>query len=152
MSTETGSRVDTPSPARETGARAPDVAIRLGLDLSCWIVGLLLALGIRFGFSPTAAHLRSVLLFAPLLLLLQAIIGDFLGVYRRRWAAGDIDELLAVAGSTLLATAAGTAFNALLDDPPVPQSIPLAGGILALLAILAVRSVRRSLAERTPAA
>lgn len=122
--------------------------LTLGLDLACWIGALLAALAIRFGFSPPAEEVGTALLFAPFLLVLQALIGDFAGAYRPKRYVSGLDEAVALAGSTLLATAAGTAFNALLEDPPLPQSVPLAGGFLALVGMFAVRWLRQALAER----
>lgn len=122
--------------------RVPRPWSRLVGDLCCWLVGLLLALAIRFGLSPSWQQLRSVMLFAPFLLILQALIGEFSGVYRRRML-DTLDEFVGLAGSVLLACAVGTAFNALLEDQAVPQSVPLAGGILALLTMIGYRSMAR---------
>lgn len=122
-------------------------ALRLGADLVCWFVGLVLALLIRFGFDPGWAELRSTLLFVPLLLALQVLIGEFAGVYRRR-TFDTVDELTGLAGAVLVATAIAAAFNAVLEDQIVPHSVPLAGGALALLGMIVVRALRRMVSEQ----
>lgn len=119
---------------------------RLTLDLVCWVVGLVLALLIRTGLDAGWEEWRATLLFAPLLLVLQALIGEFAGVYRRR-QLHTMDELVGVAGAALLATAVATAFNAVLEDQAVPHSVPLAGGVLALLGMIAIRTIRRLLED-----
>lgn len=121
-------------------------AVRLAIDLGCWVGALLAALAIRYGFDPGWREVRSTLLFAPVLLVLQALIGEFAGVYRRL-RLDSLDELVALAGAVLLATGVATAFNALLETQAVPHSVPLAGGALALAAMVTVRAVRRLVAE-----
>ncbi|HVM52628.1 MAG TPA: DUF2231 domain-containing protein [Acidimicrobiales bacterium] len=132
------------TPAPSTAGR--QLALRLALDLAAWLAGLLLALAIRFGLTPDWERVRAVLLFAPLLVVLQALIGEFAGGRRRR-RTNTLDELVGLAGSVMLATGAAAAFNAAISDSPVPQSVPIAGGVLALLGMVAVRSFTRLLAE-----
>jgi hypothetical protein len=138
--------------ARAAAAARRDAVITLAFDLACWLVGLFLALAIRFGFDPPWERLRAVLLFAPLSLVLQALIGDFAGIYRNKRARPAFDDLLALTIATVLTTAAAAGFNWALDPSPVPLSVPLAGGVLALMGQVFIRSVRRSLAERHRAA
>lgn len=134
--------------ARAAAAARRSAALTVLLDLACWFVGLLFALAIRFGFDPPWERLRAVLLFAPLALVLQALVGDFVGVYRHRGTRPRFDDLVGVAIATIVTTIATAGFNWVLDPSPVPLSVPLGGGFLALLGVLAVRSVRRAFNER----
>lgn len=125
-------------------------AVRLVIDLVCWVVGLLAALTIRYGFDPSWREVRATLLFAPVLLVLQALIGEFAGVYRRR-QLDSLDELTGLAGAVLLAAGLATAFNAVLEEQAVPHSVPLAGGVLALGGMVVIRTLRRLAAEEREA-
>src|SRR5687768_8534838 len=110
--------------------------LQLGADLLAWVIGLVVALLLRYDLAPTAGELRDLALFLPLALVLQAILGELVGLYRGQWRFGSFDEVAALTASTLAVTFVAAAFNGLLDDRPLPLSVPAIGGWIALVLML----------------
>jgi FlaA1/EpsC-like NDP-sugar epimerase len=76
----------------------------------------------------------------PLVIVAQLAAGSFFGLYRGRWVFGSVEEVGAVAKSFLLAGAGLLVVDAsIMHDRPLPISVVLAGGTMAVLVMAAFR-------------
>jgi FlaA1/EpsC-like NDP-sugar epimerase len=113
------------------------------VDSLAWTAGLVFALWSRYDFVLTMPRLRAVLVVAVAAVVLQNAIGHRLFLYRGRYAYGSFEEVLAVSCTSAAAIALLFIGNLLLPHRQVPASTPLGGGVYALIAMLAIRYVRR---------
>jgi len=75
--------------------------------------------------------------------------GVFSGLYTGRWRFGSFDQVARLVRSTIIATALLFMANLWVrDDLMVPRSVPLAGGVIALVLMAGVRYSWRLVLER----
>jgi len=127
--------------------------IQLAVDLLAWAVGLYLAMVLRFeSFTPSGWNkfdLGGLLAAIAAAAAVQTVSGLALGLYLGRWRFGTLDEVSHLVASVVI-TAGGLALINQLSDPLlVPSSVPLAGGLLALASMAAVRYGWRLVLERS---
>ena len=119
------------------------------VDASAWTAGLLAAIWTRYDFALQRPQLISVLMFAMLASVLQAVIGHLHYLYRGRYWFGSFEEVRAVFWTVLTCAVLLVAVDLLASSRPVPLSTPLVGSALALMFMLAGRYLRRMQRERT---
>lgn len=131
-----------------TTGRSTRAASQAAIDSLCWTMALLFAIWSRFEFVLPSPYLRAGLTATAIVITAHQIIGHALFLYRGRYIYGSFEEVRAVTS-----TATATAFllfagNLTLPDRLLPASTPLSGGGLAIVAMLAIRYVRRLQRER----
>ncbi|HEX2273336.1 MAG TPA: nucleoside-diphosphate sugar epimerase/dehydratase [Acidimicrobiales bacterium] len=116
-------------------------AIQIALDSLGWTLALVLALLFRFDLRPSAGDFVGLLPIVPLAVLAQVVAGLSAGLYTGRWRFGSFEEVAALVWATLVTT--GVVFLANLwvqaPDTLVPRSVPIAGGLAALVLMAGVR-------------
>jgi FlaA1/EpsC-like NDP-sugar epimerase len=123
--------------------------VQSALDSACWALGLFVALLLRFDFSPSRTYVLGVLAFIPLASLAQFSAGVPFGLYTGRWRFGSFDEVAGLVPATAAATGILFTANVLISDPQLlPRSVPLAGGVFALVAMAGLRYMWRLALER----
>ncbi len=121
--------------------------VQCALDLAAWALAISLALALRFDLHPGQADWRRLIDFLPLVGAAQVVAGLASGLYTRRWRFGSFDEVAGVVRSTIIATA--LLFLANLRVQLIPRSVPLAGGLVALVFMSGVRYAWRLMLERS---
>lgn len=121
----------------------------LGVDTVAWIAGFLTAAWTRYEFD-LSTHVVSRVLVAGL--VASAIFTGLTTVHRRRLGRHPLGSLLEA--RALTGAVAGTAALIVLGvlplaTHPIPASTPPVGGAIALLLMLAVRSVHRHRRSRS---
>jgi len=111
-----------------------------------WGVALALALTLRYDLNPSQAVWRGLFALLPLVCLAQLVAGLAAGLYTGRWRFGSFDEVAGLARSTIIST--GLLFIANVGVGFVPRSVPLAGGLIALVLMSGVRYAWRLVLER----
>ncbi|MEO8363778.1 MAG: nucleoside-diphosphate sugar epimerase/dehydratase [Ilumatobacteraceae bacterium] len=123
------------------------------LDIVSWSVAAILASYARFVYQghidPYGATKDSVVRILPIVVVVQAVIGFSVGIYRRRWRYGSFDE---VAG-LILASALTTLVLLLLrffdfSNNPFPRSVIAVAGVAGLFLTAGNRYVWRFVRER----
>ncbi|MEK7411460.1 MAG: hypothetical protein AAB327_08795, partial [Actinomycetota bacterium] len=124
--------------------------LQLLLDLISWSLAALVASYARFVYQghhdPYTATKESLLQILPIIVIVQAVVGFSVGIYRRRWRYGSFDE---VAG--LILTSVLTTFVMLmlrffdLSENPFPRSVVAAAGVAGLFLTAGNRYVWRFL-------
>jgi FlaA1/EpsC-like NDP-sugar epimerase len=108
------------------------------IDSGAWAGALVLCSGLRLG-SDGIAWWRLFPL-VPLVVVAQLLAGTLFGLYRGRWVFGSVEEVTAVGKSFLLAGAGLLAVDAAMtSNRPLPISVVLAGGTMAVLIMVGVR-------------
>lgn len=123
--------------------------LQVGLDLAAWVVGLGSALVFRYDLSVDVLKSSGLLTMIECALALQVALGLLLQLYRGRYRYGSFEEVLALFVTVAVTT--GCLFFAnlrLFEVRPVPGSIPVAGGIAALVLTAGSRYVWRLVVER----
>jgi FlaA1/EpsC-like NDP-sugar epimerase len=125
--------------------RAP---IQMAGDGVVWFVALFGAALIRFDFNVHALHYAGIAVFGAIAVVLQWTAGSLFRLYRGRYRFGSFEEVEGVLLSAVLTT-----WILLLIDLPrspraVPISVPVAGGIFALVLMVGVRYAWRLGLER----
>jgi FlaA1/EpsC-like NDP-sugar epimerase len=125
---------------------------QMAVDIAAWAAGLYFAMVLRFeSFVPDdwgSFHLTGLLAAVAVAAGVQAASGLALGLYIGRWRFGTLDEVSHLVASVVI-TAAGLVVFDLMSNPLlVPASIPLAGGLLALVFMGGARYTWRLVLER----
>ncbi|HEV2809029.1 MAG TPA: hypothetical protein VGV93_01355, partial [Acidimicrobiales bacterium] len=123
------------------------VAVQVGLDALAWTSAFALAVAVRNDFAPKVNELISFAAFVPAALVLALLIGLLCGLYQGRWRVGSFDEVAALARAAA-ATTALVFFANLALGRPVPLSVPVGGGAMALVGTAGARCMWRLLIER----
>ena len=123
------------------------VSLRVALDDVAWALALVFATFLRFDFSDVPGNTWGGLaLVVGLALVLQAWFGLSLGLYQGRFTIASFEELRALLGTTAATTASLTVLDLALDRP-VPGSVTVIGGALALLLAAGGRYIWRAVAD-----
>ena len=124
--------------------------IQIGLDCLAWMVGLGLAVLFRFDLRPSASEVGGLLAVVPLAALAQVVAGLSAGLYTGRWRFGSFEEVAALVRAAAVATAVVFVANLWVQggDVLVPRSVPIGGGVVALVLMAGVRYAWRLGLER----
>ncbi|MFN2606411.1 MAG: polysaccharide biosynthesis protein [Acidimicrobiales bacterium] len=112
------------------------------IDSAAWALALVLADLIRFDLDASRLSTRGLLAVIPLAALAQVVSGLGAGLYTGRWRFGSFDEVAGLVRSALIATGIVFVADLWIERGPllVPRSVPLSGGIIALVLMGGVRS------------
>lgn len=114
------------------------------VDAGAWLVGIVLAVALRFEFQMSPRAWLATVLLGVLAGILQMLIGYATALYRGRHTYGSFDEVrlltASVLAETLVLLLLTLAFGALVG---VPRATPLLGAPIALLLMFGVRYLAR---------
>ena len=118
------------------------------LDSAAWLVGVNLAIWSRYEGVLTPAAVAGATALGCLAICCHALLGHVRFIYRGRHRFGTFDEVITL-GTTVAATAVLVLGIDLLARPRLaPLSVPLVGGVLAMVFMLGGRYIYRLRAER----
>lgn len=123
------------------------------IDMAIWSLTAIAASYARFEYQghhdPFGATRSSVIRVLPIVLVVHALVGYVVGIYRRRWRYGSFDEV----GGLVLATFITTSilfFLRFFDQSlnPFPRSVILISGFAGLCFVAASRYTWRLIREQ----
>ncbi|AGL16317.1 nucleoside-diphosphate sugar epimerase/dehydratase [Actinoplanes sp. N902-109] len=118
------------------------------LDAGAWAAGLVAAVFTRYEFTLDPHRVANLALAVAVTAGLHTLTGHLQYVYRGRYRFASFDEVRAVS-LTVLVTATALLIGDLSITPrPLPASSPVVGATIALVLMLAARSVHRLHRER----
>lgn len=120
-----------------------------GLDGLCWVAATLIATFLRYDGAPSAPSIRSALIFGIVLGLVQVLTGLTIQRFRGRRIIGSFDEISVLTFTSIAVAILGTISLFLISTPPVPRSVPLIAGSVALTAMLGGRFLIRTYRQRS---
>ncbi|MGH9073527.1 MAG: polysaccharide biosynthesis protein, partial [Acidimicrobiales bacterium] len=128
-------------------------ALQAAVDGGAWVVGLWGATVLRFNLGPSMPYQWHLVVLVPLAWAVQLVVGLVSGLYRRRWRLGSFEEVSALALACVGATAVVFVVNWYQAGGPngvrwEPASVPVLGGLIALVGMGAARYCWRLQIER----
>ena len=135
------------APAIEARLRSWFPALQIAVDTSAWFVAILVATLLRYDGEWGKINILGTLAMAALAAVLQALVGSFVGLYRRRYHYGSFDEVRVLAAVVALVGFVLFWVALIQGGSWVPRSVPVLGGFLALVFASAARFVARLLEE-----
>ncbi len=101
--------------------------ILVACDIACSLASILLALLVRFEFSPARAlpYARLIVPFVPALLVVRVASYSAFGLYNRLWQFASVRELVAIAEAGTLASAGDYLLLHVIPGPGFPRSVTL---------------------------
>ena len=127
--------------------------LQFAIDMVIWSITAIAASYARFEYQghhdPFGATGSSVIRVLPIVLVVHALVGYVVGIYRRRWRYGSFDEV----GGLVLATFITTSilfFLRFFDQSlnPFPRSVILISGFAGLCFVAASRYTWRLIREQ----
>ena len=123
------------------------------IDLAIWSITAIAASYARFEYQghhdPFGATRSSVIRVLPIVLVVHALVGYVVGIYRRRWRYGSFDEVGGLVVATLITTSVLFVlrfFDQSLN--PFPRSVILIAGFAGLCFVAASRYAWRLIREQ----
>jgi FlaA1/EpsC-like NDP-sugar epimerase len=123
------------------------------IDMAIWSVTAIAASYARFEYQghhdPFGATQNSVIRVIPIVLVVHAIVGYVVGIYRRRWRYGSFDEIGGLVVAALITTSVLFLlrfFDSSLN--PFPRSVIFISGFAGLCFVAASRYVWRLTREQ----
>ncbi|TDB71431.1 polysaccharide biosynthesis protein [Micromonospora sp. KC723] len=126
-------RANAGTPRRDWVTRRAKALSLLTLDTSAWCAGFLVATWARFEFELTPDQCLLALATALVCAVVHASIEQVRSTARGRHPIGSAGEARDLAGTALLAAAVTLTALATMPGRPVPASVPVTGGAIALL-------------------
>ena len=125
------------------------IVSKIALDATGIALAFLIALVLRFEFTPPLRYLEYFLLVLPLIILTFFFTFLLLGIYSRKWKFASFDEIFAIARATVLASVIILGVLLLIHDfrAFVPASVALSGAAISLLTLAAIRVCFRLICE-----
>lgn len=115
-----------------------------GIDGGLWIGSTVAAVFLRFDFSLAEAFAGSTLMYAVASAAVYLVLGGIAGPYAVGHSRGSFEEIVDLMRTALTVGALGLVVNAVLPTQIVPRSVPLTASLVAVLAMLAARTVLRT--------
>lgn len=115
-----------------------------GIDGGLWVVATIAAVFLRFDFDLGEAFAAHTLLFALGSAAAHLALGGLAGPYAVGHSRGSFEEIVDLTKTALVVGVVGVVVNALLPTQLVPRSIPVTAALVAVVAMLAVRTVLRT--------
>ncbi|MER6593252.1 polysaccharide biosynthesis protein [Micromonospora purpureochromogenes] len=137
---DAASPAGTNIPRRDWVTRRAKTLSLLTLDTGAWCAGFLVAAWARYEFGLTPGQCALALGAAGVCAVVHAAIEQVRSTARGRHPIGSIGEARDLALTTLLAAAVMLAALATLTERPVPASVPVTGGAVALLVMAGGRA------------
>ena len=123
------------------------------IDMAIWSITAIAASYARFEYQghhdPFGATRSSVIRVLPIVLVVHALVGYVVGIYRRRWRYGSFDEVGGLVVATLITTSILFVlrfFDQSLN--PFPRSVILIAGFAGLCFVAASRYAWRLIREQ----
>ena len=123
------------------------------IDMAIWSITAIAASYARFEYQghhdPFGATRSSVIRVIPIVLVVHALVGYVVGIYRRRWRYGSFDEVGGLVVATLITTSILFVlrfFDQSLN--PFPRSVILISGFAGLCFVAASRYTWRLIREQ----
>ena len=123
------------------------------IDMAIWSITAIAASYARFEYQghhdPFGATKSSVIRVIPIVLVVHAIVGYVVGIYRRRWRYGSFDEVGGLVVATLVTTSVLFILR-FFDNSlnPFPRSVILIAGFAGLCFVAASRYTWRLIREQ----
>jgi dTDP-glucose 4,6-dehydratase len=119
------------------------------VDSAAWIVGIVIAVVLRFEFEPTVAGSISMIVLAGTAVVGQIAVGYYLALYRGRFAYGSFDEVRAV-GVAVVIQAAVLSTVVMILGPVIglPRGTVILAFPFVLLLMFGVRYSSRLFVDR----
>ena len=118
--------------------------LQFAIDIAIWSITAIAASYARFEYQghhdPFGATRSSVIRVLPIVLVVHALVGYVVGIYRRRWRYGSFDEVGGLVVATLITTSVLFVlrfFDQSLN--PFPRSVILIAGFAGLCFVAASR-------------
>ncbi|MFI5494847.1 polysaccharide biosynthesis protein [Actinoplanes sp. NPDC051859] len=118
------------------------------VDAGAWALGLGAAVFARYDGDLVAAPMTATVAAVAVAVVLHTVIGHQQFLYRGRYGFGTFEEVRAVFTTALAVVLVLFAIDLAMPARPVPLSVTVVGGSVALIAMCAVRYVRRLQHER----
>lgn len=115
-----------------------------GIDGGLWVAATIAAVFLRFDFDLGEAFAAPTLLFALGAAAAHLALGGVAGPYAVGHSRGSFEEIVDLTKTALVVGAVGVVVNFLLPTQLVPRSIPVTAALVAVVAMLAVRTVLRT--------
>ncbi|MGH9124713.1 MAG: polysaccharide biosynthesis protein [Acidimicrobiales bacterium] len=123
--------------------------LQIATDAAAWWVGLAFAMTMRYDINPDRILDLGLVAIGLLTCTVHLVIGALEGLYRRRWSFGSFEEVAGVARATVVTTAVVFVVNFVTGPARwVPASVPLGGGLAALMLMVASRYTWRLSIDR----
>lgn len=122
--------------------------LQAGFDAVCWIVALHVAAMLRLDFAIDRMDPVPLVVGAVLIAAGQVAIGRMIGLYIHRWQYGTFEELGAATVSAISLSLLSTLVNVLVGQP-LPATVPLLAGPIAICGMTGGRGVWRMMLERS---
>lgn len=127
--------------------------LQFTIDMAIWSITAIAASYARFEYQghhdPFGATKSSVIRVIPIVLVVHALVGYVVGIYRRRWRYGSFDEVGGLVVATLITTSILFVlrfFDQSLN--PFPRSVILISGFAGLCFVAASRYTWRLIREQ----
>ena len=127
--------------------------LQFAIDMAIWSITAIAASYARFEYQghhdPFGATRSSVIRVLPIVLVVHALVGYVVGIYRRRWRYGSFDEVGGLVVATLITTSVLFVlrfFDQSLN--PFPRSVILIAGFAGLCFVAASRYAWRLIREQ----
>lgn len=119
------------------------------VDSAAWIVGIVVAVVLRFEFEPTVRGWISMALLAVLAAAGQVVVGYYLALYRGRFTYGSFDEVRAL-GIAVVVQATVLTVLVMIVGPYIglPRGTVILAFPFVLLLMFGVRYIARLVLER----
>ena len=123
-------------------------ALQSTTDAASWALALLLGWALRIDFELSLIHWERLGLAIVVAIGLQLGVGSLEGLYTGRHSFGSFEEVAGLGRTLVVVISLGSTLNAVLPDR-IPQSVPVIGGVLALLAMAGTRYAWRLALEHS---
>ncbi len=127
--------------------------LQFAIDMAIWSITAIAASYARFEYQghhdPFGATRSSVIRVIPIVLVVHALVGYVVGIYRRRWRYGSFDEVGGLVVAALITTS--ILFTLRFFDRslnPFPRSVILISGFAGLCFVAASRYTWRLIREQ----
>jgi FlaA1/EpsC-like NDP-sugar epimerase len=118
------------------------------LDALTWVLAVYGATWMRYQFDYHVTLRTHVVWIAVVAAAAQLVVGLIFGVYSRSTVRGSFEELEGISTTVAVVTLGIVAWMIVAHNAVVPRTIPIVAGLLAFAAVLAARSVVRSVMIR----
>ncbi len=121
------------------------------IDTVCWLASVYAATALRLDFDVLATLSVGTFWYAVSAVLLHVCLGAVIGPYAVGHARGSFEEIVDIGRAVVITTLLGfIVMTALVHPYPVPRTVPLISGAIALGSMFAVRFVVRTWRNRRP--
>lgn len=115
-----------------------------GIDGGLWVLSTIAAVFLRFDFDIGQAFAAQTLFYAACMTVGYLILGGLVGPYAVGHSRGSFEEILDLTKTALITGVVGLVVNVLLPTQFVPRSVPVTAALVAVVAMLAARTVLRT--------